>query len=149
MAETVQGTYNLTPVTLNSGEDENFQVDINSFLLVNQGTLQAGEDLSVTPYGVMITEQRYSYSNISTATTTTVKSGSGFFHALVINTPVASSVITIYDNTAGSGTKIGTITLPAVLLQEGPNPAIYNVSFGTGLTIVTATGASDITVSYR
>lgn len=106
----------------------------------------AGEDLT---NDVMKVEQRFSYANITTATTTTVKSGAGFLHAITFNTPVASSVITIYDNTAGSGTKIGTITLPAVLLAQGAYTAPLNVSFTTGLTIVTATAASDLTVSYR
>lgn len=93
----------------------------------------------------------YNYTNITLAapTTTLVKNGPGLLHTITINTPVASSVITIYDNTAGSGTKIGTITLPGTLLQQGPYSAAYDVPFSTGLTIVTATGASDITVAWR
>ena len=47
-------------------------------------------------------------------------------------------------NTAGSGTKIGTATIYA-----STNPCLtYDVNFATGLTIVTATASSDITVSY-
>lgn len=91
---------------------------------------------------------RYANIVLAAPTTTTVRGGPGVLHTITINTPVASSVITIYDNTAASGTKIGTITLPATLLQEGPYTAIYDVIFATGLTITTATGASDITVSY-
>lgn len=88
-------------------------------------------------------EVPYAYSNISTATTTTVKSGQGILHAITINT-TAAATITIYDNTAGSGTTIATIAA---------SPAIgstfrFDVQFLTGLTIVTA-GASNITVSYR
>lgn len=146
MSPFIQGKYGLVPPTLISGEDESLQVDSNANLKVTLATKLAGEDLT---NDVMKVEGQFSFSNITTATTTTVKSGSGFFHSLTINTTVASSVITIYDNTAGSGTKIGTITLPAVLLAEGPNTAIYDVKFSTGLTIVTATGASDITISYR
>lgn len=85
----------------------------------------------------------YAYNNISTGTTTTVKSGPGVLHAITINT-TAASTITIYDNTAGSGTKIGTIAAsPAIGSTFG-----FDVAFATGLTIVTG-GASDITVSYR
>lgn len=109
-------------------------------------SLHAGED---TTNNVRRVEQRFAYANISAAATTIVKAASGFLHSITINTPVASSVITIYDNTVASGTKIGTITLPAVLLQQGPYTANLDVVFNTGLTIVTATGASDITVSYR
>jgi hypothetical protein len=87
------------------------------------------------------------YTNITTATTTTVKSGSGTLVRIVNNKKVASGVITIYDNTAGSGTKIGTITSPATLLD---NHQVYDfqVGFQTGLTIVTSQ-AEDLTVVWR
>lgn len=99
----------------------------------------AAEDNTV---GCFKVEERFSYSNITSATTTTVKSGAGFVHAITVNT-TAAGTITIYDNTAGSGTKIG--TLKASVAEQ---TFFLNASFGTGLTIVTA-AASDITVSYR
>lgn len=86
--------------------------------------------------------QAFNYTNIATATTTTVKTGGGVLHLITINTTVASA-ITVYDNTAGSGTKIATIAAsPAI-----GSTFVYDVSFTTGLTIVTA-GNSDITVSW-
>ena len=106
----------------------------------------AGEDLSAD---VLKVESRYGYANITTTSTTTVKSGAGFLHNIVINTPVATSVITLYDNTGGSGTKIGTITLPAAITNQGPITVPYNVSFNTGLTVVVGTAACDITVAFR
>jgi len=90
----------------------------------------------------------YNKSNITTATTSTPKSGTGFLHGIMINTPVASGVITIYDNTAASGTIIGTITFPATLLSSGPAPVIYNVIINTGVTIVTS-AAFNLTVMYQ
>lgn len=92
--------------------------------------------------GVMKVEERFSYSNITSATTTTVKSGAGFVHAITVNT-TAAGTITVYDNTAGSGTKIATFKASVV-----EQTFFLNASFGTGLTIVTA-AASDVTVSYR
>ena len=91
----------------------------------------------------------YSFRNIVAAapTTTTVRTGAGILHTLTVNKPVASSVITIYDNTAASGTVIGTVTLPATLLSDAFT-LTYDAAFSTGLTIVTATGASDITVTF-
>ena len=86
------------------------------------------------------------YSNIASATTTTVKTGFGKLENIVINKPVANGVITVYDNTAGSGTKIATITLPATLTQDAIT-LTYNTAFGTGLTVVTS-AATDITVTY-
>jgi hypothetical protein len=88
-----------------------------------------------------------SSTNITTATTTTVKSGQGILRAIIFNKPVVLGVTTIYDNTAASGTKIGTITNPAALLQQ-QMVIPYNVRFQTGLTIVTST-ADDITVVYE
>lgn len=85
----------------------------------------------------------FDYRNIATATTTVVKSGAGILHAITINTTTAST-ITVYDNTAGSGTAIATIAASPAIGQV----FLYDVSFSTGLTIVTA-GASNITVSYR
>lgn len=92
----------------------------------------------------------WTYANITLAapTTTVIKSGTGILHTITINKPVASAVITIYDNTAASGTTIGTITLPGTLVSEGPYSAIYDAFFTTGLTITTATAACDITVTY-
>lgn len=88
------------------------------------------------------------YQNITSATTTTVKSGKGTLARIVVNKAVLSGAITIYDNTAGSGTKIGTITYGAALLSDPPIVAEYECQFSTGLTIVTS-AATDLTVVYR
>jgi hypothetical protein len=85
----------------------------------------------------------YNYNNITTATTTVVKTGVGVLHSITINTTTAFA-ITVYDNTSAAGTKIATIAASPVI----GSTFIYDVAFKTGLTIVTA-GASDITVSYQ
>ncbi len=88
----------------------------------------------------------YTANNITTSTTTVVKSGAGTLHGINVNTlgTVASTAV-VYDNTAGSGTKLATIDTLTVG-NVGWNQ--YDVAFATGLTIVT-TGAPDITVSYK
>lgn len=88
------------------------------------------------------------FTNITTATTTTVKSGKGVLHKISVNTFVASATITIYDNTAASGTKIGTFTLPATITGDAPYVLPFDIQFNTGLTIVTS-AATDITAIYR
>lgn len=88
----------------------------------------------------------FTYANINTATTTTVKSGAGVLHSVCVNTINATSTAQMYDNTAGSGTKIGLITQAT---GQQPSCLVYDVAFGTGLTIVTTTGTPDYTVSYR
>lgn len=85
------------------------------------------------------------YVNITGDTTTAVKSGAGRLVAVCVNTAAATETITLYDSTAASGTKIGTITVYA-----STNPCFYyNVNFYTGLTVVTGTATGDITVAYQ
>jgi hypothetical protein len=91
--------------------------------------------------------QVFQYANITAAapTTTTLKNSPGVLHTVCVNTPAATGTITIYDLTVGSGAKIGTITGYA----STPRCFDYDVAFWSGLTIVTATAAQDITVSFR
>jgi hypothetical protein len=89
-----------------------------------------------------------SFGNMTTATTTTHKSGAGILHKIIVNTLVASATITVFDNTAGSGTKIATITLPSTITGDQPFALTYDLSFATGLTITTS-GGTDLTVVYR
>lgn len=90
-------------------------------------------------------QQQFAYKNITADATTVLKASAGYLHTVCVNTPAATGTITIYDNTAGSGTKIGTITSFASV----GGCFTYDVAFWTGLTIVTATAAPDITVSFR
>lgn len=89
----------------------------------------------------------YNGVNITAAapTTTVVKTGQGILGSVIFNLPVATGVVTIYDNTAASGTIIATITEPSGVLPHG---LTYNIHFKTGLTVVTSVAAQDITVTY-
>jgi hypothetical protein len=114
-------------------------VDDDGNLQATLGKNIAGEDLT---NDVQKVEQRNSYRNIISATTTVVMSNPGFLHSITVNT-TAAGAITVYDNTAGSGTKIA--TLKASIVEQ---TFVLDVTCAVGLTIVTA-AASDITVSYR
>ncbi len=83
----------------------------------------------------------YSYTAISTATTTTVKSGKGVLKAIIVTGGTAGT-IDIYDNTAGSGTVICSIGSTNTIADYQ-----INASFSTGLTVVTA-AATKLTVIY-
>jgi len=85
---------------------------------------------------------QFTYNNISTATTTQVKTGEGHLWAIVIN-ETAAGTIKIIDNTSGSSANIGTMKAS---IAEGTY--IFNCDFSVGLRIITA-GASNITVIYR
>ena len=84
----------------------------------------------------------HSTTYISSATTTTCKTGAGVLHTIVVG-ETAAGAITIWDNTAASGTTLGVLKAS---LAEGTYT--FNIAFSTGLTIVTA-AASKITVSWR
>ncbi len=93
--------------------------------------------------------KHWTYVNYATAqSSTTLITGAGVLHAIVINFPVASATVTVYDNTAASGTKIALITLPAALLSSGPEEILLDVKFSTGLTIVTTGTNFDVTFAY-
>jgi len=91
---------------------------------------------------VMKVEQQFSNFNISTATTTTVKSAAGFLDSLLCVGGTLGNV-TVYDNTAASGT----VLCPAVTPVAG-GLLLSHCKFTTGLTIVTA-AATVLTGSYR
>lgn len=88
-------------------------------------------------------EAPFKFAHISGAATTTVKSGMGILHAININTP-ATGAITLFDNTAASGTIIAVINSTTSVF---PETLIYDIGFATGLTITSA-ASQDITVSY-
>lgn len=82
------------------------------------------------------------FTNITSATTTVVKSGRGTLAKIIVNT-TAAGAITVYDNTSAAGTKIATLKTS---IAEGSFE--FNCRFMTGLTVVTA-AASDVTVIWE
>ena len=118
------------------------------FSALGQNTMSASTPvvLSSNHSDIFVKNQSSSFSNIAATGTTTVKSGAGIFRRLVINTKGGSSnTFTIYDNTAGSGTVIATVDT-----VNSTGSLEYGLAFNTGLTIVSATGASaNATVIYE
>lgn len=144
MAETeVNGQSGKQAYTLAGGETPRayMRVDVRRLL----ETL-AGEDVV---NDVMKVEQRYAYSLV--AANTAVKSAPGVLHSLTFScndaAPTAGT-IDVYDNTAASGTKIFSWTLPATAFP--PFSIILDVSFAIGLYVnFTTTADVNVTVSYR
>ncbi len=118
------------------------------FSALGQNTMSASTPvvLSSNHSNIFVKNQSSSFSNIAATGTTTVKSGAGIFRRLVINTKGGSSnTFTIYDNTAGSGTVIATVDT-----VNSTGSLEYGLAFSTGLTIVSASGASaNATVIYE
>lgn len=88
----------------------------------------------------------YDYNNITTQTTTLVKSGSGLLHSIVFNKPTATGTVKVIDGLTDTTPIIATITSPSANIVRVC--LIYDVAFSTGLTIVTEVANQDITVSY-
>jgi hypothetical protein len=90
------------------------------------------------------------FTNITSTTTgTLIKGGEGALYSISFNSPAATGVITIYDGLSTSGVVIATITVPASPqpFTWGPNPG--GIYFTTGLYVVVATAAQDLTVFYK
>jgi hypothetical protein len=83
--------------------------------------------------------------NITTQTTTLVKTGAGFLYAIVFNKPVATGTVE-YDDAVTNTNPMGTVTVPS---NPQPFTLVINAAFATGLSITTGVAAQDITVIYR
>ena len=129
--------YNSTDPTYEDGDAASLHIDSTGALKVTQATA-----IDETNDGIRAFDDDYSYEVIKTATTTTVKSGSGNIKEIRVLGGTLGN-ITVYDNTAGSGTEIVPIITPA-----GATVLKKSCAFSTGLTIVTA-AATIVVVSYR
>lgn len=76
-----------------------------------------------------------------------LKRGSGVIHSLEISSVSVNSVVTIYDNTAASGTIIwASGTMPAI---TAPFSVKLDLPFWTGLTLVVATADCSLVAIYE
>jgi hypothetical protein len=112
-------------------------------------TVQPGNTPNSTPWLTTNTASAaggYSYSHLAANATTTVKSGAGTLHSIVINTPGVADTITVYDNTSSTGTIIGVINDASASAVTLP----YDAAFSTGLTVVVAgTTPPDVTILWK
>jgi hypothetical protein len=93
------------------------------------------------------------YRQISTAATTTIFSGPGEFYGISIITPGTGSAVTVYDNTAGSGTLLTPSAVATTAAQTAAIPIGIpgdGVACTTGLTVVTTgSPAAVLNVYYQ
>jgi hypothetical protein len=114
-------------------------VDVNYALYCRAATIYR--------LGELMTQPISKYQSGTTAGLV-LKYGAGNLHALVISGVVNNSVVTLYDNTAASGTIIwasgsmGAQTTPFSL-------DFHLLPFSTGLTLVIATANCNATVIYE
>jgi hypothetical protein len=92
-----------------------------------------------------VTGDIYDYANITSQTTTLVKTGGGLLHSITFNKPTATGTVKIDDALTDTTPVMGTITVPA---SPQPFTVFYDIIFQVGLTIVTGTATQDITIAY-
>ena len=123
------------PTTRNEREDSKFRGGDNT-----------GETVIATANEK---EVQYSWTNIATQDEFNVKQSAGYLKRIVMNTPLASGVVAVYNNGSGASISMATITNPATLLSDTSIGIDYDLAFDSGLTIVTSGANQDITVVYK
>lgn len=108
------------------------------------GTKQDTGNASLTT--LITNTNAFSFGHIDSNATTTLKSGAGVLGSICVNTRGAAlNTATVYDNTAGSGAVVAVFDTTVDFGCFN-----YTLNFGTGLTVVTATGTpADLTITYR
>jgi hypothetical protein len=140
------GQYNSPSPTLTPGQAIVIQLDQNGNLQVNLASKIAGE---LQTYNVMNSHPASVEVALHTATTIGVQdyTGACICAGIEIQTPVASTVIKIYDSVGSAANLKGQVTLPASLLNDGPLPPFcVGMEFVNGIWFVMSTGASVVAV---
>jgi hypothetical protein len=140
-------TVNKTPFSILKYQSTNLPISLQN---INSGGGTSNVTITFTVAfigrtGLLESEARSFH--LTTASTTVLKYGAGRLHRITINQyAAAASLITVYDNTAGSGTVVGVISglggVQAAVTLE------YGCPVSTGLTLV-STGTWDATVIYE
>jgi len=92
-------------------------------------------------------------NNVSAGTPLLLRTNDGVLHTITINrVPSTGGALTVYDNTAASGTVIATITMqtPAANCVQTLGTLYFGLQFTTGLTIACdqSLAGFDFTVTY-
>lgn len=132
--------------TLGHNENHPLSLDTTGNARVTQGTLTAGEDVDADRVKV---EQRF--LPLQVTADALVKTGEGFLHTLTFaqtDAAPTAGTITVYDNTAESGTKLFEWNLTTAVFV--PFSVTIDAIFSTGLYVGFSTTADvAVTASYR
>jgi len=83
-------------------------------------------------------EPPFKYAHITASGATTLKTGVGVLHTMVVNNPGTTNTITISD---------GTNTVAVMAAGTIPTEYCYDIGYGTSL-IVNPSATCDLTISY-
>lgn len=130
----IAGKYKLTPVAGTDGSD--IQVAVDQYGNVKTAMVDGTSGAAVS-FGYVPVE-------ITTKTTTLVKSGAGMIGSITINTLGTADTITVYDALTATGTPTATITAPLTVGLKFCEGYLFLV----GCTVVTGgTTAGKYTVA--
>lgn len=101
----------------------------------------------VNRMGRALTSGHTYYHAIGQTAATILKRGPGLVHSLVVGGVVVNSAITLYDNTAASGTVI--FASGPMSAKTDPFEFELDAPFDIGLTLVVATANAGATVTYE
>jgi hypothetical protein len=114
------------------------RVECNNGANINDNSFEV-RSATISRLGHLETQPQHAH--INTSTTTVLKSGPGFLHNIIICTePTADWGITVYDNSAASGSVMGIFTSRGSTTAKAPVGIDLHVPFSIGLTILTAGG---------
>jgi len=142
----IGGKYATSAPTLTNGQRGDVQLDVNANLKSVEQYAPGYED---NANNKAIVEHRYSYARVTADGQ--VKASAGFIHTVTLSpttaTPTAG-LVTIYDNTAGSGTIVFSEWFFAT---DVAHTVILDVSCATGIYVEydAAVTNMSVTVSYR
>ncbi len=101
--------------------------------------------MNITRLGKMDTMPQYKYiTGVSTAQV--LKYGGGILHTIMVGTSVATKKVTIWDDTTGSTTQLGELTMPA---GTEPFSMDLHCPFFSGLTVTPNDTGLKLTVVYE
>lgn len=128
--------------------------DVKSLITDSTGTpityLAPGQAVMANSVPVVLASDYFpagfTYTNISTSTTTQVKSGAGVLHAVVVNTlGTVASTVSVYDSTS---TTSPTVCIINSLTLSGT--FTFDAAVTTGIRVVTTgTAAPNVTILWR
>lgn len=121
--------YNSTPPVATNGQRVDAQSDPAGNQKITQATLLAGEDQT---FNRVMTMPKY--TDVTTTADVLAKSGAGVLHTVSFSAvgTVTAGTVTLYDNTAESGTVLWSGIIPVGI---GPISITLDVAFATGLYI--------------
>lgn len=99
--------------------------------------------------GELSTQQRNYYFPTGQTAGVVLKYSAGNIRNLVILSATNNSVITLYDNTAASGTVLVSFTMSTVTTNLPVTVPMDNVQFSNGLTLVVATQNASVRIGYE